>query len=769
MNTDVEQLKIIYALTAFTGGYHLIYIALFIPALFSLFRVHGRILSMFPNLPKEVIGNIYQNLSEKFKQSDSQVKLGTIIPSKLKILVIIVGIVIVEIACLAFLAADSVARVKGDGGAPEIVMNAAIAIREVNRASFELGETVMHDKQLGFDASVIVATIAGRITTIREAWNSLRYGVNTESGKGVDGYTGWIDILIHNDTCLESITSSIDPELYRCKNLNYLLETLCVTTETLLRRYTVMNDKEVISNLNDVHAMVTAITDKITNITAVYSDRSQEMNGLKRKLIYVFLAGLLVILGLTIPMYLFLTEEINVNHQIRSMLHYLPCELIEAIPELNQFVVSLKIGKIKRKKQDQTEKTRAILEASNDGVIICSEHGRVLELNSTAKAMFQFIDADIIGRNIISLFKEEEMEVCLKDIIKNSSRSIAKEFTAIRKNLSEYPTKVSMSTGQWEDKTIIAVFVRDCTIEFKQNLLITQEKKNSEELLLNILPGPVAGRLKRGDTCIADTVDDVTCFFSDMVGFTKMSSQMTATELVEMLNNIVNTFDDLCAYHNLEKIKTIGDAYFAVGGLHNSGSDHPERVVRFGLDIIDSLKVYNGSVQIRCGCHTGPIVAGVIGKSKFAYDVWGDTVNMASRMESNSLPGRMQCSRATYERCYDVFNFEEIPNIEIKGKGLTTCYLVVDEKNRKPSTELKKQEVGILANRITDEFHIHQIPAIIDEYHHVDNIIQPILLTEENLNEMKLNQMLPSSNIDIAARIAESVEQELDNLQPNDN
>jgi guanylate cyclase 2F len=131
----------------------------------------------------------------------------------------------------------------------------------------------------------------------------------------------------------------------------------------------------------------------------------------------------------------------------------------------------------------------------------------------------------------------------------------------------------------------------------------------------------------------------------------------------------------------LEKIKTIGDAYFCVGGLHSMGgeNEHPADIVRFGLAVLRDVElITEGAIQIRVGAHTGPIVAGVIGKSKFAYDCWGDTVNMASRMESTGIPGRVQISRDTYARIHDQFQFEERNDIEVKGKGIVTTYLVID-------------------------------------------------------------------------------------------
>ncbi|EFC38821.1 predicted protein [Naegleria gruberi] len=227
----------------------------------------------------------------------------------------------------------------------------------------------------------------------------------------------------------------------------------------------------------------------------------------------------------------------------------------------------------------------------------------------------------------------------------------------------------------------------------KQKALLAEEKKNSEALLRNILPEAVASKLKSGDTFIAERFTDVTCFFSDMVGFTSLSSNMNPSDLVLMLNEIVNGFDDLTDKYTLEKIKTIGDAYFCVGGLHNnSQSDHPERVLRFSIDCLDVIKIHNENhpdsrINIRLGINTGSVVAGVIGKKKFAYDLWGDTINMASRMESTSLAGRIHISRSTYERVHDLgLEFEE-RQVEVKGKGLCQTYLLLAKYHADPLAE----------------------------------------------------------------------------------
>lgn len=206
------------------------------------------------------------------------------------------------------------------------------------------------------------------------------------------------------------------------------------------------------------------------------------------------------------------------------------------------------------------------------------------------------------------------------------------------------------------------------------------EQQTSEKLLLNILPKAIADRLKKGEQTIADSFSEVTVLFSDLVGFTELSTTIEPCQLVEKLNQIFLAFDKLTEKHQLEKIKTIGDAYMLVGGLPTPRPDHVEAVANMALEMLTTINKINQQAnahfQIRIGFHTGPVVAGIIGKNKFNYDLWGDTVNIASRMESQGLSGHVQVSEATYQRLKDKFVFERRGPIEIKGKGTMVTYLL---------------------------------------------------------------------------------------------
>jgi len=212
-----------------------------------------------------------------------------------------------------------------------------------------------------------------------------------------------------------------------------------------------------------------------------------------------------------------------------------------------------------------------------------------------------------------------------------------------------------------------------------RRLQIEQDK--SERLLLNILPGPVAERLKRDDGAIADGFADVTVMFADIVNFTRIAEGMAPSQIFTMLNKVFSGFDGLADRHGLEKIKTIGDAYMVAGGLNAEEGSYTDRIADMALEMRDML-VHDKSVndlglEIRMGIGTGPIVAGVVGKKKFIYDLWGDTVNMASRITSEGTPGMIQTDATTYRRLQHRFAFDAPRTLHLKSKGETLVYQLI--------------------------------------------------------------------------------------------
>jgi len=216
--------------------------------------------------------------------------------------------------------------------------------------------------------------------------------------------------------------------------------------------------------------------------------------------------------------------------------------------------------------------------------------------------------------------------------------------------------------------------------EFFARMQLRSEQQRSEHLLLNILPAPIAARLKQGEASISDSFENISVLFADIVGFTRMADGMQPAELVGMLNSLFSAFDTLVEKHGLEKIKTIGDAYMVAAGAPNTCPDHADKMADLALDMLQAAQDFNRktgrNLQVRIGIHSGPVVAGVIGLHKFSYDLWGDTVNTASRMESHGMAGRIQISESTYQKLGDGYLVEERGSIEIKGKGkLRTWFL----------------------------------------------------------------------------------------------
>lgn len=212
---------------------------------------------------------------------------------------------------------------------------------------------------------------------------------------------------------------------------------------------------------------------------------------------------------------------------------------------------------------------------------------------------------------------------------------------------------------------------------------LRREQEKSERLLLNILPAPIADRLKQGHQNIADGFAEVTILFADLVGFTQLASRKNPKELVDLLNQIFSAFDRLSEKHGLEKIKTIGDAYMVAGGLpdpkSHSAVDVAEMAIEMQQEMQNFRQLTGEDLHLRIGINTGPVVAGVIGTRKFIYDLWGDAVNIASRMESQGIPGCIQVTETTYILLKDQYRFKERGEIAIKGKGTMNAYLLLDQ------------------------------------------------------------------------------------------
>lgn len=246
-------------------------------------------------------------------------------------------------------------------------------------------------------------------------------------------------------------------------------------------------------------------------------------------------------------------------------------------------------------------------------------------------------------------------------------------------------------TGMFFAMTLWAVVIIFCLIYYafwqvhRAEELLEQEYEYSERLLANMMPTSIATQLKREpEKIIADAHEEATILFADIAGFTERSSDQRPEEVVDFLNTLFTQFDALASKHGIEKIKTLGDAFMVAGGMPNEQHDHPYRVVAMALDMMEVARnlseVLQEKVELRIGIHSGPVVAGVIGTKKPFYDVWGDTVNLAARLETSSQAGHIQVSDATKALVEDLYLFERRGRVELKGKGKTSVWYLVGRK-----------------------------------------------------------------------------------------
>ncbi|MEZ2300467.1 MAG: adenylate/guanylate cyclase domain-containing protein [Microcoleus sp.] len=373
-------------------------------------------------------------------------------------------------------------------------------------------------------------------------------------------------------------------------------------------------------------------------------------------------------------------------------------EQLEALRVLGRQVISqmeLRINLVKLnrsiKRQKQVEaKLRAsdeqivnFLEGMSDAFFALDPHWRFTYVNYKAANFLERQPEEIFGKNIWEEFPDLFSSVFYKEFQEAVSKQVGMSFEKYYRHL-----KVWLEVRVFPSHDGISVFFHDITKRKRIESALRKEQKKTNGLLLNILPEAIADRLKSQPGVIADKFEHTTVLFADLVNFTQISTTMSATKLVYLLNEIFSTFDKLTEKHGLEKIKTIGDAYMVAAGIPIQRTDHAEAIAEMAMDMLAAIKELNVKLEakfdLRIGINSGPVVAGVIGTKKFIYDLWGNAVNTASRMESHGLPGRIQVSIYSYELLQEKYEFEERGLIEIKGKGEMRTYLL---KGRKTSSD----------------------------------------------------------------------------------
>jgi adenylate cyclase len=337
---------------------------------------------------------------------------------------------------------------------------------------------------------------------------------------------------------------------------------------------------------------------------------------------------------------------------------------------------------------ESEERYRDLFENATDLIQCVTADGSFVYVNQAWRETLGYDEAEIAELKVFDVIHPSYKSQCIKIIKRVMSGEKIERIQAqfITKNQEIISLEGNINCKFVEGKpTLTRGIFRDITKRLETEAELRHQRDQTEKLLLNILPSSIAERLKEQPGTIADNLAEVTVMFADIVGFTELSAQSSPTVMVELLNEIFSEFDHLAERHKLEKIKTIGDAYMVVGGLPNTQINHTQAIAEMALDMLDAITTFcqetGTNISIRIGINTGPVVAGVIGIKKFTYDLWGDTVNIASRMESHGIAGKIQLTESTYKRLQGQYQFENRGMIAVKGKGEMNTYFLKSRKN----------------------------------------------------------------------------------------
>ncbi|EFC40898.1 predicted protein [Naegleria gruberi] len=652
-------LNVSYGATA--GGYLIISIIYLIVTRYQMAEV-PHVLNIFKNnLSKNVVGKIYHEMNEK-NDDDATTHLPKTSLTRPNNLFFLYGVLVIVSLILVggLILIESNVNCTDSIQTSLNIKHGTSVLRVIHRASFRVGEYFAYfglpKTHLNSDYMTTTAELDGFLTDIKSLmaqlftdWTALVYG---SGGSDVSvGKYSTIDRLIQGVSSCSDNSTMDDTELVdlwkNCYGLERMISTFTTDVsklnEQVYNQNYVKNFANFLNGFLDIFVQTNILSDHLIKFLDLFVENSSSPN--------FEITGVFGALFCLVCIFLFYSmfNTLQNNHAqlmcLRNMLNYVPVDALDSNEVVRNFILYNAIpspfSKVFKSKTenptDENSKVRSVLNSSVEGAFIADENGFVELINPAAQNIFGFQQqSDVVGTPFINIFDTKDHEhikkiiQTMKDSMKlsNHKNGEVAEVDCVRKNGTQFPAMVNMFIVIFDNSPNLVCFLKDVTSEKKHNAIIAEEKAKSDRLLRNILPESVAARLKSGDTFIAEKFADITCFFSDMVGFTNLSSGLNPNELVGMLNTIVNGFDALTDKYQLEKIKTIGDAYFAVGGIGNTQSDHPERTLRFAISTFDVIKDFNmknpnTQINIRCGINTGGCVAGVIGTKKFAYDLWG--------------------------------------------------------------------------------------------------------------------------------------------------
>eukprot|EP01116_Phalansterium_solitarium_P024356 TRINITY_DN8901_c0_g1_i2.p1 TRINITY_DN8901_c0_g1~~TRINITY_DN8901_c0_g1_i2.p1 ORF type:complete len:1670 (-),score=455.62 TRINITY_DN8901_c0_g1_i2:276-5285(-) len=590
------------------------------------------------------------------------------------------------------------------GVAPQIT-NAIATETAIKAVEFYARELRSYDPYVFPNKSAVQKVLLQSVGDLRQVFQELKFGDDRASGLLMDRKDPEIDHYMLFAPCKfpnpDAVCRGLSMLLYRyleeaAELVTYPAELLNFTTpklnDLLFLSGTGAKPADPVTGSGQMSVFIDSI---VAHLQSLSGTRRSELSG---ALIGLFSVGLpIVFVGYFVlqPVEKKLRKE---NKRTMKMLLMIPGDAIDRVEAIRDFLDSGDTEAAKRKVKEavvgSAARNQRIVMTAVDAIVVIGPDKLIEFVNPAAERTFGYATDELLGQNVKILMGPDDASVHDSMVDRFLARAKSahslpmrgqRDVTGIHKDGSEFPLQVFLTTGQVNGRIFISALMQDVSVLRENEAALRREQAKSEKLLHSILPATIAEQLKEegiegSKNIMADKYREVSVLFADIVGFTELSSKVTAAELVFTLNQLFCTWDLLCDKHKVEKIKTIGDCYMAAAGVPERCLDHASRIIEFAIEMLDSLAEFNASqptmnLNLRVGINVGPVVAGVLGVRKVCYDLWGDTVNVASRMESTGCVGRIQVSHAAYEALKHDYFFEERGRTHVKGKGEMITYL----------------------------------------------------------------------------------------------
>ncbi|KAH3742583.1 PAS domain S-box protein [Pelomyxa schiedti] len=678
-------------------------------------------LSLFADVPKSTLTNIVTKLSseeERLQIESKQIaKTTQRIPTLLKLGIVLttsVGVTLAMCLCLFSLGIASLSNkgaLTGLGETGDDIVSDAYNVQMlVGTLSLLNTELVVQDETT-WESGQLLTGISFALNATETSLSHLRNSKNEEMYK-----------LLHDQPCPDTTD-------FECTGLDSLLTKFLVSTSTFaqLQNHSMHDPYYLLSC--QIYMILDPWLHQLTHVAADVPMSSGNM---------ITYARLLALLSIPIAIlgYIFSIPFINsVKRELTRTLRLLlmvPADVLMSISSIHDFLESgctNITASLKTSTRDQERRTQSLLEGSKDAVLVTDANGVISIFNPAAEALFGYRADEVLGKDISMMFSEEDAQQHMQAVEewadlavrrhakKNKKRNLRKrhsnkvtdicetsfttssvlennkELSMTHKDGTSITVLLSTSASSLSANDIVfASFIKDIRQLKNQQAELEKQKRRADELLLNVLPAPVVEDLKQlsgSGKVVAQFYKEVTILFADIVNFTPMASSMDPHELVNLLNDLFSQWDQLCVKYGIEKIKTIGDAFMACSGLPIPCEDHASRMIEFALAVLRSTAAFNkqrgpssSPLSVRIGVNTGSVVAGVIGTIKFQYDLWGDSVNLAARLESTGIPNRIQVGPRTHEILCDSFTWESRGKLKMKGKGEVPAYVLCHDPSQ---------------------------------------------------------------------------------------